>query len=133
MKTILRLFLINLVSLWTTTNIITGLSYTGGIRTLFIAASAFMLINLLLVPVLKVVLLPLNLLTLGLFAWVSNVIALYVLTTAVPAFRLTTYIFPGVDYQGFILPAVELTPFWVAVVSSLLIGLFTHFLHWLTH
>lgn len=105
----------------------------GGIKTLLICGLAFTLINLVLVPLLKVLLLPLNLLTLGLFAWITNVLALYVLTTVVPQFKILPYRFPGFEYSGFVVPSVDLTTFWVAVIASLLIGLFTHFLHWLIH
>src|SRR3990167_7691598 len=100
MKTILRYFLINLVSLLITTRLIPGLTYTGGLRSLFIGALAFMLINLILVPLLKILFLPLNLLTLGLFAWLTNVLALYALTTIVSDFRLSPFYFPGGNFGG---------------------------------
>lgn len=133
MKALLRYFLINLVSLWITTEIIQGLSYTGGFRTLLIGAVVFTVINFLLVPLLKVLLLPLNLLTLGVFAWLTNVLALYALTSFLPQFKLMPYYFPGFEFQGFTIPSVSLSTLWVAIVASLLIGLFTHFLHWLVH
>ncbi len=133
MKILLRYFLINLISLWATTEIIRGLTYSGGPQTLFLAALIFMAINFLLVPLLKILLLPLNLLTLGFFAWATNVLALYALTTVFPQFKITSYFFPGFVYNGFMIPTMDLSPFWVAVVASLLIGLFTHFLHWLVH
>lgn len=133
MKTVLRYFLINFASLWLTVEIVKGLSLEGGIKTLLICGLAFTLINLVLVPLLKVLLLPLNLLTLGLFAWITNVLALYVLTTVVPQFKILPYRFSGFEYSGFVIPSVDLTTFWVAVIASLLIGLFTHFLHWLIH
>lgn len=133
MKTVLRYFLINLVSLLITTKLIPGLTYTGGLRSLFIGAVAFMLINLILVPLLKILFLPLNLLTLGLFAWLINVLALYALTTVVSDFQLLPYNFPGGNFWGVVIPPMELTTFWVAVVASFLIGLITHFLQWLSH
>lgn len=133
MKTLLRYFLINFVSLYGTTQLIPGLTYTGGIKSLFIGAAAFMLINFLLVPLLKILFLPLNLLTLGLFAWLINVLALYALTTIVSDFVLMPYSFPGISLGGVAIPPAELTTFWVAVVASLLIGLITHFLQWLAH
>lgn len=133
MKTLLRYFLINLVSLYLTTRLISGLTYTGGARSLFVGAAAFMLINFLLVPLLKILFLPLNLLTLGLFAWITNVIALYALTTIVSDFQLVPYIFPGLNYNGFVLPPYELSTFLVAIAASFLIGLITHFLQWLSH
>ncbi len=133
MKTLLKFFLINFVSLLITTNLIPGLTYSGGVRSLLIGALAFMLINLILVPLLKILFLPLNLLTLGLFAWLINVLALYALTTVVSDFALVPYNFPGASIGGFTVPATELTTFWVAVVASFMIGLITHFLQWLSH
>lgn len=133
MKTVLRYFLINLVSLLITTKLIPGLTYTGGIKSLFIGALAFMLINLILVPLLKILFLPLNLLTLGLFAWLTNVLALYALTTVVSDFQLSPFYFPGSMFGGVVIPPLELTAFWVAVVASFMIGLITNFLQWLSH
>ncbi len=133
MKTLLRYFLINLTSLWLTTELIRGLTFNGGIRALFIGAVIFTVINFLLVPLLKILLLPLNLLTLGFFAWLTNVLALYALTTIYPAFKLVPYHYPGFEYSGFTIPSVDLSTLLVAVVASFLIGFFTHVLHWLTH
>lgn len=133
MKTLLRYFLINLASLWLTTRIIQGLTYTGGIKSLIVGGLAFMGINFLLVPLLKILFLPLNLLTLGIFAWLTNVIALFALTTIVSDFALLPYTFPGFYYNGFTFPSYDLSPFLVAVIASFLIGIVTHFLQWLTH
>lgn len=133
MKTLLRYFLINLVSIYLTTETIKGLTYTGGIKSLALGAFVFMIINFTLVPLLKILFLPLNLLTLGLFAWLVNVLALYALTTIVTDFRLTSFSFSGANLAGVSLPAMQLSPFWVAVVASLMISLVTNFLQWLAH
>jgi len=74
-----------------------GLTYTGGIKSLIIGAVVFMLINFIMVPLLKLLFLPLNLLTLGLFAWLINVLALYALTTIVSDFMLKPFHFDGVN------------------------------------
>ncbi len=133
MKTLLRYFLINTVSLWVTTEVIKGLSYKGGLQILLIGGLAFTAINLILIPLLKILLLPLNLLTVGVFAWFTNVLALYALTNLVPQFRLAPYDFPGFFYQGFNIPAAHLSTLWVAMISSLIIGILAHLLHWLMH
>ncbi len=133
MKTLFRHFFINLISLYITTQYIKGLSYTGGVKSLFVGAVVFMLINFLLVPLLKILFLPLNLLTVGLFAWLINVIALYALTSIVSDFVLAPYSFPPAHILGITLPGIDLSAFWVAVLASLLIGLITHFLQWLMH
>ena len=132
MKTLLRYFLINLASLLTATQLIPGLTYTGGVKSLMIGAAAFMIINMLLVPILKILFLPLNLLTLGLFSWLINVLALYALTT-VSSFVLVPFNFPGATIAGVVIPATTLTIFWVAVTASFLIGVITNFLQWLVH
>lgn len=133
MKTLLRYFLINLVSLYLTTQYIPGLVYTGGIKSLATGALAFMLINFILVPLLKILFLPLNLLTVGVFGWLINVLALYALTTIVSDFVLIPFYFQGAAILGITIPAMQLTTFWVAVVSSFMIGAITHFLQWLAH
>jgi putative membrane protein len=132
-KSLLRYFLINLISLYITTQYIRGLSYTGGIKSLVLGGFVFMLINFLLVPLLKVLFLPLNLLTVGLFAWLINVLALYALTSIVSDFVLAPFYFPPAHILGISTPGFDLTAFWVAVLASFLIGIITHFLQWLMH
>lgn len=133
MKRLLRYFLINLTALLVTTRVVTGLTYTGGIRSLLVGALVFMLINLILVPFLKILLLPLNLLTLGLFAWIVNVLALYALTSIVSEFKLLPFTFAGLTWNGISIPAYDLSPFLVAILASFLIGFIVNFLQWLTH
>ena len=133
MKTLLRHFLINVVSLVATTKLVPGLTYTGGIQSLALGAFVFMLINWLLVPFLKILFLPLNLLTVGLFAWLVNVLALYALTTIVSDFTLVPYKFPGISLGVLAIPPTDLTILWVAILASFSIGIITHFLQWLVH
>lgn len=133
MKSVLRYFLINTISLWAVTAILPGLSFGGEIKTLFLGGGAFTIINFILVPLLRILLLPLNILTLGLFSWVTNVLALYALINFIPGFLLTIYSFPGFEYNGFIIPSMDFSTMMAAIIASFLIGFFTHFLHWLCH
>lgn len=132
MKSLLRHFLINLSALWVVTKILPAVYFEGGLNTLFTGAAVFMLINIILVPVLKLLFLPLNLLTIGLFAWVINVLALYALTTVFTGFKITAYQFPGFFSNGLSFPPMLISAFWVAVLASLIIGFITHFLQWLS-
>jgi putative membrane protein len=132
-KTLLRYFLINLAALSLTAHYIPGLTFTGGFKSLFLGAIAFMLINFLLVPLLKVLFLPLNLLTLGLFSFLINVLALYALTTIVSDFVLVPFHFSGLSLGVISIPGMDLATFWVAVLASIMIGVITHFLQWLVH
>lgn len=131
-KTVLRNYLINLAILWGVTEIFPGLTYTGGFQTLAIGALGLMGMNLIIIPLLRVVFLPLNILTLGIFTWVLNVIALYLLTTIIPNFKLVPYNYPGGEFLGVNIPSQNLTVLWVAIIASFMIGFASRFLHWLT-
>lgn len=131
MKHLIRNYLINLGSLVITTKLLPGFAYEGGVRTLLLGALVFMAINWLIVPLLRIMFLPLNLLTVGLFGWVVNVLAVYFLTTAVPQFRLLPYSFPGASLSGILVPATDLNILQVAIVASFLIGFMSHLMHWL--
>lgn len=132
MKVLIRNFLFNLVTLWGVSYIMPGLAYSGGVKTLAMGALGLMLINLAIIPILKIMFLPLNILTLGIFTWVINVVGLYLLTTMIPQFKLIPYFFPGGTYGGISLPIFELNVLQVAILASFLIGFISHFLQWLS-
>lgn len=96
-----------------------------------LGALVFMVANFLLNPLMKVLLLPLNLLTMGVFAWLGNVLVLYFLTTVVPNFKLLPYQYAGLSFEGFIIPEISLSVFQVAILVSFLIGFIIHFVNWL--
>lgn len=131
-KAVLRNYLLNLGILWAVTQIFPGLTYTGGFQTLATGALGLMAMNLIVIPLLKVVFLPLNILTLGIFTWVINVIALYILVTVLPQIKLMPYYFPGGSFLGMSIPPQNLTVLWVAIIASFMIGFASRFFHWLT-
>ncbi|OGE31868.1 hypothetical protein A2631_01960 [Candidatus Daviesbacteria bacterium RIFCSPHIGHO2_01_FULL_44_29] len=132
MKRLLRSFLINLIALRVAILILPAFNLEGGIRVLLIGAVVFMFINLLVIPLVRIMLLPLNLLTLGIFSWVASVIGLYILTLVVPQFKLMPYTYPGGNFGGLVIPSFQLNIVGVAIVSSFLIGFIVNFLKWLT-
>ena len=132
MKKLLRKYLSSLGALWVTSQILPALVIQGGLKGLALATLAFMIADIILIPLLKVLFLPLNLLTLGLFAWIINVLALFFLVSVLPELELLPYQFPGIDLAGFILPPIEMSTFMVAIVASFLIGGIIHILNWLT-
>ena len=104
MKKYLRLFLINLGTIWLATFLLAGVSYQGGFKTLALAALALTVINFLIRPLIKILLLPINLLTMGMFRWVINVLSLYLLTIVVPQISITGFRLAGFNYQGLLFP-----------------------------
>lgn len=133
MKSLLRNFLINLIAIIIVSKIIPAFFVGDGFLDLIKATIIFMVANVLLVPLIKILLLPLNLLTFGLFAWLANVIALYLLVKFIPTIKLFPFFFTGLNFNGFIIPSIALNSFQTAVLVSLLLGFIIHFIHWLSH
>ncbi len=61
-----------IAGIWLATEFVTGVEFTGPVKTLIFAGAALGLINSFLKPILKIVALPLRLLTLGLFGIIIN-------------------------------------------------------------
>lgn len=131
MKKYLRLFLINFFALWLTASWLEGVNFSGGLQTLAMAGFTLTLADLLLKPLVKILLLPVNLITLGGFRWLANVIILYLVTVFVPQFKITSFTFQRFVYQGFVIPTVHLSLFWAFVLVSLFVSLITTGLLWL--
>ncbi len=67
----------------------------------------------------------------GAFRWLVNVASLYLVTLIVPQFQITSFVFPGLSYQGFVIPSFNLNVFIVFVIVAFLISLISSLLYWL--
>lgn len=92
---------------------------TGGIQGYFIAAFIFGFINSLVKPILKILALPLILMTFGLFTLVLNIIVLW----------LARYALGVLAFQGVSVHIEHIAAFFYA---SLLLGMANLFISWLT-
>lgn len=131
MKKILCSLVINLAALILVGQVVAGFKISGGYQGIFFTAVVLTGINFAIKPLIKLLLLPINLITLGAFRWVANVFSLYLVTLLVPYLEILSFTFPGFAYQGFVIPGMFLAKIWVLVISSFLLSLFTTFLFWL--
>src|SRR5215203_205983 len=99
--------LVNAAGLWVATQIVPGVSYSGGWPPFLAVALIFGIINATLRPLTKILTCPLILLTLGLFALVVNGLMLWLTSTLATALGI------GFRVTGF-WPA-----FWGALVVSI--------------
>ena len=88
MKNIFKKILINLLVILITAQLIKAVSWGGDLKILILAATVLALVNAFIKPFLKILFLPLNVITLGLFGWLINVVILYLTTVLVPGFSL---------------------------------------------
>jgi putative membrane protein len=76
MQLLLRL-VINAAALWAATRLVSGISFTGDWRFLFVVALVFAVLNVLVRPLLTLLTFPLLIVSLGLFIFVLNAFMLW--------------------------------------------------------
>jgi putative membrane protein len=99
--------LVNAVALWVATQIVPGVSFTGGVLPFLGVALVFGVINATLRPLTKVLTFPLILVTLGLFALVVNGLMLWLTSSLSQSLGL------GFHVSGF----------WAAFFGSLVVSI----------
>lgn len=131
MKGIFRIYLIETFSLYLISSVISGIVFENGIQTLLLAGLGFTIATSIAKPGINILLLPLNLMTFGLFRFVSSAVALYIVTLVVPGFNLTGFMFQGFASEWFSIPVISLTGFLAFIAFSFVFSVLTTFLHWL--
>jgi putative membrane protein len=106
MPFLLRL-LVNAAALWVATQVVSGVTYDGGVLPMLGVALVFGVVNALLRPVAKLLTFPIIFLTLGIFALVINGLMLWLTSSLSSALGL------GFHVRGF------WAAFWGAIVVSL--------------
>ena len=131
MKSFFRNVLFNSFSIFLISQLLSGVKVTGGLPTFFIGGIALTLLLVLLRPVLNILTLPLNLVTLGMFSFLTNVIIFYLLTVFVTGISITSFTFPGASYAGFVIPSIYLNTLFAFILVSFLQSVIVSFLSWL--
>lgn len=131
MKTILRNIVFYSFAIFALTEFLPGVKILGGLPTYIFAGFVLSLMFLIVKPVLNLITLPLNIITLGTFSFVINVIILYLLTLFVPNIEITSFTFPGFVYSGFIIPKIYFNLVLSYIASGLVLSIIVTFLTWL--
>jgi putative membrane protein len=91
-------FLINAVALYLIAKFVPGFNHDVGIMTALIAAVIFGLVNAIIGPILRLITLPINWITHGLFSIVVNFILFWLTVLIAPNFRATGEVNPWLTY-----------------------------------
>ena len=132
MKGFLRKSVINAVSLYIVSQVLSGLEIQGGVPTFILAGAVFSVISFVGRPILTIITLPLNLITLGAFSFIINVALLYLLTIFIPQISISPFTFEGFSLSGFVIPQFSFNLFFAYVACSVLLSIVFSFLTWLT-
>jgi putative membrane protein len=112
MRRILLKWLINTLALLVTVYIVKGIQVTGA-ASLIMAAALLGILNTLIRPILIILTLPINILSLGLFTFIINGAMLW---------------FVSLIIKGFVIQG-----FWPAIIGALIISLVSWLFNWAAH
>lgn len=132
MKSFFRNILFNSFSIYLISQVLPGVNVSGGFFTYIFGGFALTLLLILLKPILNLLTLPLNVVTLGMFSFLTNVIIFYLLTILVMGISITAFTFSGISYAGFIIPKIYFNTLFAFILVSFLQSLIVSFLSWLT-
>ena len=120
MKSLLRAYTFHLLTLWLI-DMVLGESFNVGssFQTILIGAGVLAVLTLLLKPILKLLFLPINALTLGLFTLVINAGVFYLFIRLVPSVSISSWQFPGFSYN-----TVEISSFTIPYAGTLFLASF---------
>lgn len=107
MKRILRLFVFHVFALWLVSELFGALQIQGGVVGILSAGVVLTALMLLVRPILKVLIIPINFITFGIAGWFINAIILFLLTMVLPEVIVREYTFPGFQYLGFVIPSIK--------------------------
>lgn len=122
-KKLLRYTLLFSFSLATANQIWHNLYFQNNIKTIIYVSLILTIFELFLKPILKILLLPVNLLTLGTLRLVINTLGLYLAKFLLTDFKVYNIHVETFKWQGFLIPTQDYKSFWAHFVSSLTIGI----------
>jgi putative membrane protein len=131
MKTIIRHLVIDTYALWLTSMVASGMVFSGGLKTLLFAGAMVSAVSIFAKPVINLLLLPLNLISFGLFRWVASAIVLYLVTLIVKDYKIVSFTFAGFSGKWFDIPAMDLHGILAFVAFSFIVSLITSSIYWL--
>lgn len=131
MRTLLKHYIIDTIALYLVSQAVSGLVFSQGLYTLLLTGLALMVSGMVIKPVINLLLLPLNLITLGLFKWVAYTITFYLVTLIVPGFEISGFLFGGYSSYWFSLPSLSLYGIFAFIAFSLTISFVSSSLRWL--
>ncbi len=131
MKEIIRRSAVNALSLFLVSLLFSGLIVRGGFSTYIYAGILLSILSIIIDPVVKIVTLPFNLLTLGLLSFLSTLVSLLVLTYFYHNIAIASFIFQGITFLGIHINRIYISGILSIVAVSATIYLLGRFLSWI--
>jgi putative membrane protein len=136
MKRVLRNIIIAMLTIYLLGYVNPGFTYTNGYKTIVLAGFVMFFLDTIVEPVIRIIFIPINFLTLGLFSWIIGFALFYALVYFVPAVKITGWDFPGFHqqiYQQYALTIPSFSfNFWTNIILlSVMYNLISGTIRWL--
>ncbi|MBI2028916.1 phage holin family protein [Candidatus Gottesmanbacteria bacterium] len=132
MRWVIRQLLYHFTALILTASIIPGFSVGNTYENIAIATVALSVINVFIKPIVKILFLPLNMITLNLFSIIINIAVVFGLTKVVPTVTISSWYFSGISISGFVIPEFEFTIIYTYILVSVILTAIIAVLNWVT-
>lgn len=129
MKSILKRVFVNFLCFLAVSGAIPAIDYSGKLLILITASVVLSVVNWLVKPILNLLFLPLNFITLGTFRWITNILLIYLVTIITPEFKITPFLFPGINFQGFIIPPIYFNLFFTYLLVAFLLSIISDIIY----
>lgn len=130
MKFIVKRYLITVTSIFAITQLIQAFSINGGWYGIFYASFILSILFYIIRPILNLIMLPINLITLNLSSWTVQILIFYLWTVAVPQVKITDWQFTGLQTGIITLSYLNLLKWQVTVLAALVFIITNKLLHW---
>lgn len=127
MRKILSLWLLNIFGIVLCRYIWGSPEFTNNASTMALIGLFLTIFEIILKPIINLLLLPINILTLGLIKIATNTLGLYLVGFLLDDFRVTDINRPSFTWEGFSIPALAFHGFTSYVVTSFTLSLFISF------
>jgi len=127
MKKILKRILILSFTLIATNYIWGNLHFNNNLTTILLVSLILSIFESIIKPIIKILLLPITILTLGSIRILINTLGMYLAVFLIPGFELENINIDSFNWQGFNIPNLKFNSFWTYLVSSITINLVYNF------
>ncbi len=131
MKKALRNFTIFAIALYFSALIINNVIFAKGYQTLLEAALLLTVGDFLIKPLIKFLLLPINILTLGLFRFTAGLLTIWLLTSAIGDIQFAVFNFHRTVVFSQTIPPFHLNGIWSLLPFSVIIWIISNIFSWL--
>lgn len=130
MKFVLRKYFLTVSSLFLLSQLIPSVAITNSWNGLFYASLILSLLFYLIRPIINLIMIPLNLITLNLSSWLVNIIIFYIWTIITNTVKISDWQFGGLNIGAITLSSFNLVKWQVIIVGAIVYILINKLLEW---